>query len=340
MERIELERILVERLRLERVLVERLRLERLRLEWLIVERLRLERLRLERQFVEWQFVERLLVERLRLERQCVERLQLELRRLGRFVMERLGVERLRLERLRLELQFVERVVLERLELELSGTMTTLTDLDLRNLELDAIARRSSDPTIDATTLDDHGGWACERLGLSHSCEAMRLAPVIGYEATELVGLQHNHICWMLTLLADPTISHYEPLPVPPSDPQAADILGTFIERLAPPRPTAQGWVILEAGERVGVCQLRRTGEGHLVGVSLQADARNRGLGTALFRALGDWGLHDGGFVAGEVEDDNLPSHNALHAAGYTSKDRYAIVLADGRATTVTRYESC
>ena len=138
---------------------------------------------------------------------------------------------------------------------------------------------------------------------------------------------------------DPTIAHYEPLPVPPSDPQAADILGTFIDRLTPPRPSAQGWVVLEGGQRVGLCQLRRTGEGHLVGVTLEAPARNRGLGTALFKALGDWGLRDGGFVAGEVEDDNVLSHVALDNAGYAEKDRYAIVLADGRPTMVTRYEN-
>ena len=202
----------------------------------------------------------------------------------------------------------------------------------------AMARRLH-PASAQPSLDECGGWACERLGLREACEAARQTPAVGYAATELLGLQHHHICWMLTLLADPTIAHYEPLPVPPSDPQAAEILGNFINRLSPPRPSAQGWIVLEAGRRVGVCQLRRTGEGHLVGVSLQPDVRNRGLGTALFTALGDWGLRDGGFVAGEVEDDNLLSHNALQSAGYETKDRYAIVLADGRPTMVTRYEA-
>ena len=217
-------------------------------------------------------------------------------------------------------------------------MTTITDLDLATLELQAMAHRHLDPTM-SPSLDECGGWACERLGLRDACDAVRRTPTVGYSATELVGLEHHHICWMLTLLADPTISYYEPLPVPPSDPQAADILGRFMDRITVDRPTAQGWMVLEAGQRVGVCQLRRTGEGHLVGVSLQADARARGLGTALFKALSDWGLQDGGFVAGEVEDDNSLSHNALQSAGYIPEDRYALVLADGRPTMVTRYET-
>ena len=74
-------------------------------------------------------------------------------------------------------------------------------------------------------------------------------------------------------------------------------------------------------------------------MSLQPDARERGLGTALFKALGDWGLRDGGFVAGEVEDDNVLSHRAIASAGYDSRDHYTIVLADGRPAMVTRYES-
>lgn len=217
-------------------------------------------------------------------------------------------------------------------------MTTITDLDFATLELQAMAHRHLDPTM-SPSLDECGGWACERLGLRDACDAMRRTPTVGYSGTELVGLEHHHICWMLTLLTDPTISYYEPLPVPPSDPQAADILARFMDRITVDRPTAQGWMVLEAGQRVGVCQLRRTGEGHLVGVSLQADARARGLGTAIFKALSDWGLEDGGFVAGEVEDDNTLSHNALQSAGYTPQDRYALVLADGRPTMVTRYET-
>jgi len=217
-------------------------------------------------------------------------------------------------------------------------MTTITDLDLATLELQAMAHRHLDPTM-SPSLDECGGWACERLGLRDACDAMRRTPTVGYSGTELVGLEHHHICWMLTLLTDPTISYYEPLPVPPSDPQAADILARFMDRITVDRPTAQGWMVLEAGQRVGVCQLRRTGEGHLVGVSLRADARARGLGTAIFKALSDWGLQDGGFVAGEVEDDNALSHNALQSAGYTPEDRYALVLADGRPTMVTRYET-
>ena len=217
-------------------------------------------------------------------------------------------------------------------------MTTITDLDTITLELDSMAHRLVDSTL-SPSLDECGGWACERLGLHGACEALRRTPGVGFAATELVGLEHHHICWMLTLLADPTISYYEPLPVPPSDPQAADILGRFMDRLSVDSPTAQAWLVLEAGRRVGVCQLRRTGEGHLVGVSLHPGARQRGLGTALFKALSDWGLRDGGFVAGEVEDDNLLSHNALQSAGYAPEDRYALLLADGRPTMVTRYEA-
>ena len=169
--------------------------------------------------------------------------------------------------------------------------------------------------------------------------AQSLTPAVRYRATELAKLQQHHVGWMLSLLADATIAFYEPLPVPVTDSRAVDILSTFINRLTPPEPSAQGWVVLENGRRVGVCQLRRSGEGHMVGVSLQPTARNRGLGTALFTALAGWGLRDGGFVAGEVEDDNVLSHRALQSAGYTSADRYPIVLADGRATVVTRYEA-
>jgi hypothetical protein len=212
-----------------------------------------------------------------------------------------------------------------------------TNLDLTSLEREALALRSHH-VADAMPHADENGWACERLGVHGPCAAIRQTPVVDYASTELVGLQHHDVCWMLTLLADPTIAHYEPLPVPPSDPQAADILATFIDRLTPPAQSAQGWLVLEAGQRVGVCQLRRIGEGHLVGVSLQPHARQRGLGTALFTSLGTWGLRDSGFVAGEVEDDNVLSHRSIVSAGYDSRDRYAIVLADGRPTTVTRYE--
>jgi GNAT superfamily N-acetyltransferase len=192
-------------------------------------------------------------------------------------------------------------------------MTTLTDLNLPTPMLDTMAR----------PLD---------------LERIRKAPAVSYRATELLKLQHHHVGWMLSLMADATIAFYEPLPVPPTTSEAAEILGTFINRQAPPEPTAQGWVILENGRRVGVCQLRRSDEGHLVGVSLQPSARNRGLGTALFEALGAWGLRDGGFVAGEVEDDNVLSHRALQSAGFLARDRYPVVLADGRPTIVTRYE--
>ena len=219
---------------------------------------------------------------------------------------------------------------------------TITNLDPTHLDLTALELEAAAQTLlraGATAPAGECEWACERFGLTGACQATRLTPVVDYASTELLGLQHHHICWMLTLLADPTIAHYEPLPVPPSDPQAEEILGTFVDRLTPCRRSAQGWVVVEAGQRVGVCQLRRTGEGHLVGVSLQADARERGLGTALFKALGDWGLRDGGFVAGEVEDDNILSHRAITSAGYDSRDQYNIVLADGRSAMVTRYES-
>ena len=217
-------------------------------------------------------------------------------------------------------------------------MTTITHPHLDLATLETMAHRHLDMS-QSPSLDECGGWACERLGLHDACEALRRTPTIGYAATELVGLEHHHICWMLTLLSDPTISYYEPMPVSPSDPQAADILGQFMDRISVDRSSAQAWLVLEAGRRVGVCQLRRTGEGHLVGVSLQATARDRGLGTAVFKALSDWGLEDGGFVAGEVEDDNVLSHNALQSAGYAPEDRYALVLADGRPTMVTRYET-
>jgi GNAT superfamily N-acetyltransferase len=163
-------------------------------------------------------------------------------------------------------------------------------------------------------------------------------PSVDFAAATLTGLQHHHVCWLLTLISDPTIAHYEPLPVPPSDPQAIEILTTFVERLASPHPSVQAWVVMEAGRRVGTCQLRPSHDGYLVGVSLQPDARARGLGTALFTALGHWGLTDGDFVAGEVEDDNLLSHRALASAGYHPESRYGIELADGRPTTVTRYQ--
>jgi GNAT superfamily N-acetyltransferase len=176
------------------------------------------------------------------------------------------------------------------------------------------------------------------LNLQHDLEMTRTTPLVRYRATDLTTLRHRHIGWMLTLLSDSTIAHYEPLPVPPTDTEAPEILATFIRRQSPPDRSVQGWVILENGRKVGVCQLRRSGEGHLVGVSLQPNVRNRGLGTALFKALGDWGLIDGSFVAGEVEDDNLLSHKALQSAGYTARDRYPVVLADGRHTIVTRYE--
>jgi GNAT superfamily N-acetyltransferase len=209
-------------------------------------------------------------------------------------------------------------------------------LDLATLEREAAAYRSLHRTeIWPTPIE--GEWACERLGLHGACEAAR-APLVNYASIELVALQHHHVCWMLTLLADPMIAHYEPLPVPPSDPQATEILGTFIDRLPPNGGSAQGWVVMEAGQRVGVCQLRRSGDGHLVGVSLEPAARERGLGTALFKALGHWGVRDGGFVAGEVEDDHVLSHRAILSAGYDPRDHYSIVLADGRPAMVTRYE--
>jgi GNAT superfamily N-acetyltransferase len=218
-------------------------------------------------------------------------------------------------------------------------MTTLTQLDLSAFERAAIASQTlHGTTLTETMLDACGGWACDRLGLPCSCAAGQ-TPLVDYKATTLVGVEHHHVCWMLTLMSDPTITHYEPLPVPATDPQAAEILASFIERrIQSPQPTAQGWIVTEAGQRVGLCQLRRTGEGHLVGVSLLPSARNRGLGSALFRALGDWGLTDGDYVAGEVEDDNLISHSAIATAGYESCDRYPVVLADGRPTMVTRYE--
>ena len=193
-------------------------------------------------------------------------------------------------------------------------MTTLSDLSFFNPTLDTMAQHFD---VDATPT----------------------TPSVRYRATELTKLRHHHVGWMLSLLADATIAFYEPLPVAPTDAAAADILGTFIDRQSPPERNAQGWVILENGRRVGVCQLRRSDEGHLVGVSLEPSARNRGLGTALFKALGEWGLTDGGFVAGEVEDDNILSHRALQSAGYIARDRYPVLLADGRPTIVTRYEA-
>jgi len=219
------------------------------------------------------------------------------------------------------------------------TITNLdpTNLDLAALELEAAAHELL--RAGATPPAGECNWACERFGLTGACQAVRQTPTVNYDATELLGLEHHHICWMLTLLSDPTIAHYEPMPVPPKDPQAEEILGTFIDRLAPCRRSAQGWLVMEAGQRVGVCQLRRTGEGHLVGVSLQESARKRGLGTALFKALGDWGLRDGGFVAGEVEHDNVLSHGAIVSAGYIPRDHYTIVLADRRPARVTRYEN-
>ena len=102
-------------------------------------------------------------------------------------------------------------------------MTTITHPHLDLATLETMAHRHLDMS-QSPSLDECGGWACERLGLHDACEALRRTPTIGYAATELVGLEHHHICWMLTLLSDPTISYYEPMPVVPSDPQAADIL--------------------------------------------------------------------------------------------------------------------
>jgi GNAT superfamily N-acetyltransferase len=217
-----------------------------------------------------------------------------------------------------------------------GAMPTVPAVNLTHLDLRAVRQTLRSSNV-KPLIGDHG-WACERLGVPDACQIARRAPVVDYDATELVGLRHHHICWLLTLIADPTISHYEPMPVPVSDPQAAEILASFVDRLAPPRPTAQAWVVYEAGRRVGSCQLRRSGEGHLVGVSLQPDVRERGLGTALFKTLGDWGLRSGEFVAGEVEDDNVISHRAIVSAGYLQGDRYPIALADSRPAMVTRYQ--
>jgi GNAT superfamily N-acetyltransferase len=214
--------------------------------------------------------------------------------------------------------------------------------DERTLDLATLERRAS--AIQSLILPDalhelgQEGWACERTGVESPCRAARLTPAVDYAAVELVGLEHHHVCWLLTLLSDPTIAHYEPMAVPPDDPRATELLASFIDRLALPGGPAQAWMVLEAGHRVGTCQLRRRDQGHLVGVSLEPGVRERGLGTALFKTLAGWGLRDGEFVAGEVEDDNVLSHGAIVSAGYAPEDRYSIVLDDGRQAVVTRYQ--
>ena len=111
---------------------------------------------------------------------------------------------------------------------------------------------------------------------------LRGIPVVASDAGGLAEAK----CGTGYVIPVKTIARYEPLPVPAADGRAAEILGTFIDRLKERPPTVQGWLVLEAGQPVGVCQLRREGDGHLVGVSLLPVARNRGLGTALFHALG------------------------------------------------------
>ena len=211
-------------------------------------------------------------------------------------------------------------------------------LDLATLERRATALQSRHLTGAPLVLGQEG-WACERTGVEAPCRAMRLTPAVDYGAVELVGLEHHHVCWLLTLLSDPAIAHYEPMALPADDPRAPELLASFVDRLALPGATAQAWMVLEAGRGVGACQLRRRDGGHLVGVSLEPGVRERGLGTALFKALAGWGLRDGGFVAGEVEDDNVLSHGAIVSAGYAPEDRYPIVLDDGRRALITRYQA-
>jgi RimJ/RimL family protein N-acetyltransferase len=183
----------------------------------------------------------------------------------------------------------------------------------------------------------------EPVAASRTIERRRstLVPSVDYPTVRPDHLRERDLRWMVGLLADPDIAWYEPLPVPQGDPRAEDLVRGFIRRSGHPSSRTAAWLILENGRRVGVAQLRRLGEGRLVGVSLAPAVRGRGMGTALFRALAAFATQHVGaeYVAGEVEDDNLPSIGALHKAGYLAEDRYPTTLDNGRQTVVTRFVS-
>jgi RimJ/RimL family protein N-acetyltransferase len=170
----------------------------------------------------------------------------------------------------------------------------------------------------------------------------RARPAVDYPATHPVDLVDADLTFLVELLSDPTIAWYEPLPVPPTDPTAIQLVRSFVHKASDPAGDTLGWALIEAGRRVGVCQLRRDDDGYLVGASLLASARGRGLGTAIFRALAIYAFRDlhANHVAGEVEDENIPSIRALHNASYAPVARYPKVLDNGRETVVSRFIAC
>jgi RimJ/RimL family protein N-acetyltransferase len=174
----------------------------------------------------------------------------------------------------------------------------------------------------------------ESIGHGHDT---RLA--VSYPATRSRLLDEGDAAFMLELLSDPTIAWYEPLAVPATDAAAPGLILSYIRKASDPSSVIIGWSLIEQGRRVGVCQLRREGEGFLVGASLLPSARGRGLGTAVFEALAALGYThlDARHVAGEVEDDNIASIRALGKASYVPTDRYRRVLDNGRVPIVTRY---
>jgi RimJ/RimL family protein N-acetyltransferase len=163
--------------------------------------------------------------------------------------------------------------------------------------------------------------------------------VVRYPATRSDSLHEADASFLLDLVSDPTIAWYEPLAVPASDPTAADLVLSYIRKASDPSSAIVGWSLIENGWKVGTCQLRGDGGGFLVGTSLLPSARGRGLGTAVFSALADLACNRLGatHVAGEVEDDNIASINALKKALYVPTDRYRRTLDNGRAPIVTRY---
>ena len=163
--------------------------------------------------------------------------------------------------------------------------------------------------------------------------------VVPYPATRSTALHDEDTGFLLDLLGDPTIAWYEPLPVPASDPSAPGLVMSYIRKASDPASSIWGWLLVENGIQVGVCQLRGEGRGFLVGASLLPFARGRGLGTAVFVALARLGYDvlEASHVAGEVEDDNIASIRAIRKAAYVATDRYPRTLDNGRPALVTRY---
>jgi len=167
------------------------------------------------------------------------------------------------------------------------------------------------------------------------------APLVDFPAVRAAVLADTDALFLLELLSDPAVCWYEPLAVPPTSPAAIHLVRNYIHKASHPTSTTSGWAVVEAGQRVGVCQLRQKDDGYLVGASLFPHIRGRGLGTAIFKSLAAYafGNLDASHVAGEVEDDNIPSIRALHKAAYVPSDRYQKTLDNGRPATVTRFDA-